>query len=302
MAASKTKTKLAPVRGMPMTALRRFLIDDWKSLILLTPSFLWLGLFFMIPLGVMAWTSLASEGFSARSYLIILTSAHYGVVMMTTFKIAITVTIGALFLAYPVAYVLAISHGVIRAVLLVGIIIPYWVDAIVRSFAWLIMLGDNGLINKTLIGIGIIHQPLPLLYNFFTVVVVMVQVLLPMTIIILFGAMLRIDRTLTTAARIHGASEWRAFWTIFFPLSLPGVYGAGLLVFVISLGFYIVPALLGSPNETMIAQTIMIEAQDLLDWAVASAAGILLLIAITAILTVYNIYFNIGRLWGETER
>ena len=95
--------------------------------------------------------------------------------------------------------------------------------------------------------------------------------------------MLRIDRTLITAAKIHGASGWHAFRTVFFPLSLPGVYGAGLLVFVLALGFYVTPALLGSPRETMIAQTIMVEASQLLDWPQASAAGAVLLIITTSI-------------------
>jgi putative spermidine/putrescine transport system permease protein len=118
----------------------------------------------------------------------------------------------------------------------------------------------------------------------------------------LFGAMLRIDRTLMAAAKIHGANEWQAFRTVFFPLSLPGVYGAGLLVFVLALGFYVTPALLGSPRETMIAQTIMVEANQLLDWPQASAAGAVLLLITTSIAAVYNHYFSLDRLWGGAEK
>jgi putative spermidine/putrescine transport system permease protein len=113
--------------------------------------------------------------------------------------------------------------------------------------------------------------------------------------------MLRIDRTLITAAKIHGASGWQAFRTVFFPLSLPGVYGAGLLVFVLALGFYVTPALLGSPRETMIAQTIMVEASQLLDWPQASAAGAVLLIITTSIAALYNRYFSLDRLWGGSD-
>src|ERR1051326_5076170 len=103
------------------------------------------------------------------------------------------------------------------------------------------------------------------------------------------------------AAKIHGASPWQAFRTVFFPLSLPGVYGAGLLVFVLSLGFYVTPALLGSPRQTMIAQTIMVEASDLLDWGQASAAGFVLLVITTTIAAIYNRYFALARLWGGSE-
>src|SRR6185312_7336209 len=191
----------------------------------------------------------------------------------------------ALLLAYPVAYVLTMSSGLRRGLILALVFIPYWVDIIVRSFSWLIMLGDHGLINKLLIDLGIVRAPLELLYNAFSVLV----------------AMLRIDRTLVAAAKIHGASGWQAFRTVFFPLSLPGVYGAGLLVFVLSLGFYVTPALLGSPRQTMIAQTIMVEASDLLDWGQASAAGFVLLVITTTIAAIYNRYFSLDRLWGGSE-
>ncbi len=207
----------------------------------------------------------------------------------------------ALVLAYPIAYVLTVAGGKLRGLILLFVLIPDWVDIIVRSFSWLIMLGDNGLINKTLIELGLLREPLPLLYNMFSVLIAMVQIVLPITIVTLFGAMLRIDRTLIAAAKIHGASEWQAFRTVFFPLSLPGVYGAGLLVFILAFGFYVTPALLGSPKETMIAQTIMIEASQLLDWAQASAAGAVLLVITTSIAAIYNRYFSLDRLWGGSE-
>src|SRR5260370_41853977 len=222
--------------------------------------------------------------------------------MLTRGKTAAIATAGALVLAYPIAYALTISRGKVRGLILVFVLIPYWVDIIVRSFSWLILLGDNGMVNKALTGIGIISAPLQLLYNPFSVLLAMVQILLPLTTVTLFGAMLRIDRTLMAAAKIHGASEWQAFRTVFFPLSLPGVYGAGILVFVLALGFYVTPALLGSPRQTMIAQTIMVEASQLLDWAQASAAGTVLLLITTAIAALYNRYFSLDRLWGGAAR
>ena len=200
-----------------------------------------------------------------------------------------------------IAIGVAVSPVPIIAVILilVFVFIPYWVDIIVRTFSWLILLGDNGLINKALGGLGI--HPLQMLYTPFSVLIAMVQILLPLTTVILFGAMLRIDRALVAAAKIHGANGWQAFRTVFFPLSLPGVYGAGLLAFVLSLGFYVTPALLGSPRETMIAQTIMVEASQLLDWEQASAAGFVLLVITTLIAWIYNRYFSLDRLWGGSE-
>ena len=192
--------------------------------------------------------------------------------MMTTVKTAGIATVFALLLAYPLAYALTISGGKVRALILVFVLIPYWVDIIVRSFSWLILLGDNGMVNKALMGLGIIATPLQLLYNPFSVLLAMVQILLPLTTVTLFGAMLRIDRTLITAAKIHGASGWHAFRTVFFPLSLPGVMAR--LKFSPRL-YCVTPAPLGSPRETMIAQTIMVK-RFRLDWPHERSAVLLI--------------------------
>jgi len=295
-------TALAEVRtGAPSrssTASRARLVPA----LLLLPCLIWIVVFFLWPLALMCWRSLASEGFSLESYQVLFTSPLYTKVMITTVRTAAVATAFALVLAYPIAYVLTVGGGKMRALILVFVLIPYWVDIIVRSFSWLILLGDNGMVNKALIALGLVGAPLQLLYNPFSVLLAMVQILLPLTTVTLFGAMLRIDRTLIAAAKIHGASDWQAFRTVFFPLSLPGVYGAGLLVFVLALGFYVTPALLGSPRETMIAQTIMVEANQLLDWPQASAAGAVLLLITTSIAAVYNRYFSLDRLWGGADK
>lgn len=269
--------------------------------LLLLPCLTWIFFFFLLPLTLMCWRSLAAGEFSLAAYAALFTSPLYAKVMLTTLKMASLATVAALILAYPVAYALTMTAGLWRAVILALVFIPYWVDIIVRSFSWLIMLGDHGLINELAITLGIIHAPLELLYNTFSVLAAMVQILLPLTVVILFGAMLRIDRTLIAAARIHGATDWAAFRNVFFPLSLPGVYGAALLVFVLALGFYVTPALLGSPRQTMISQTIMVQATELLDWGQASAAGFVLLVITTLIAAVYNRYFSLDRLWGGGE-
>lgn len=270
--------------------------------LLLAPCLIWIFIFFLLPLGLMCWRSLASEGFSFAPYETLFTSPLYVKVLLTTCKMASIATVCALLLAYPIAYTLTMTSGKLRGAILLFILIPYWVDIIVRSFSWLIMLGDNGLINKALIGLGLVSEPLALLYNSFSVLVAMTQILLPITIVTLFGAMLRIDRTLMAAATIHGAGDWQVFRHVFFPLSLPGVYGAGLLAFILSLGFYVTPALLGSPAETMISQTIMIEANENFDYERASAAGVLLLLITMALVAVYSRYFGLDRLSGGGGR
>jgi putative spermidine/putrescine transport system permease protein len=285
-------------RCRPAAARRR----AWSlPALLLMPCLAWLAFFFLMPLALMAWRSLADEGFSASAYRELFSSPLYVKVMLTTVKAAAIATSCALILAYPIAYALTNASGKTRGLILLFVLIPYWVDVIVRSFSWLIMLGDNGLINKALMALRLVREPLPLLYNPFSVLLAMTQILLPLTVVTLFGAMLRIDRTLLSAAKIHGASEWQAFRTVFFPLSLPGVYGAGLLVFILALGFYVTPALLGSPRETMVVQTIMVDANQLLDWRQAGAAGIVLLLVTTAMAAIYNSTFSLDRLWGGSD-
>ncbi|AMN40500.1 ABC transporter permease [Rhodoplanes sp. Z2-YC6860] len=269
---------------------------------LLLPCFAWISFFFLLPLSFMIWRSATGDAGSIAIYQDIITAPLYHKVLITTLQMTCTSTLLALLLGYPVAYALTVSGPKLRGLMLLFVLVPYWVDIIVRSFSWLVMLGDNGIINKALIGLGLISHPIQLLYTKYSVLMGMVQILLPFAIVTLFGAMLRIDRTLTTAAKIHGANEWQAFRTVFFPLSLPGVYGAALLVFILGLGFYVTPALLGSPKETMIAQTIMVEATQTLDWETASAAGTMLLVISTAIAAIYNRYFSLDRLWGGSDK
>jgi putative spermidine/putrescine transport system permease protein len=269
--------------------------------LLLGPALIWIGIFFLLPLGLMIWQSLAAHGFSLDVYRSLFTTPIYARALVTTFEISIITTLGCLILGYPVAYFLASSGPVLRGIVLILVIIPYWLDYVVRNFSWLILLGRRGLINRLLEDVGLVSGPLDLLYNLFSVLVGMVQVMLPLMILTLFGAMLRIDRQLVAAAEIHGARPWRAFWAVFFPLSLPGVYAACPLVFILALGFYITPALLGSPRETMISQIIMLIATELLDWPLACAAGALLLSVTVVVVVVYNRTFSIERLWGGRE-
>ena len=218
--------------------------------------------------------------------------------MLTTFETSAVVTAGCLLLGYPVAYLLATSGPRARTVMLVLVLLPYWLDYIVRSYSWMVLLGRMGLVNRALIDAGVVSAPLPILYTRWSVTVGMIQILLPLTVLTLYSAMLRIDQGLLHAAAAHGASPSAAFRRVFFPLSLPGVYGACLLTFVTSLGFYITPALLGGRKDTMISQLIVTVSTDMLDWSLASAVSVVLLGVSLVIVVVYNRFFSIDRLWG----
>ena len=281
-----------PALPTPGSKARPFILQA----VLLAPVLGWVTAFFLVPIGLMIWRSFAEAGLAP--YVTILTSPVYLKVLITTLKICLLTTLGCLALGYPIAYVLTVARPAVRGVVLILVILPYWLDYIVRSYSWMILLGRRGLVNQLALSLGLSERPLSLLYTLFSVSIGMIQILLPLMILTLFGAMLRIDRRLLDAAAIHGASRWRAFRTVFLPLSLPGVYAAGLLVFVSALGFYITPALLGGPEQTMISQTIMVLASDLLNWPLASAAGVLLLVVTTVLLALYNRFFSLDRMFG----
>jgi ABC-type spermidine/putrescine transport system permease subunit I len=266
--------------------------------LLLGPAVAWTFLFFLLPLAVMVSRSFQQDGPSLVHYRRLLATPLYLSAMLTTFQISLVVTAGCLLLGYPVAYLIATAGPRVRGLVLLLVVVPYWLDYIVRSYSWMVLLGRMGLVNRTLIGLGLISEPLSILYSIWSVDIGMIQILLPLMVLTLYGAMHGIDQRLIQAAAVHGAGPWQAFRRVFFPLSLPGVYGACLLTFVVSMGFYITPALLGGRKETMISQLIYTLASDMLDWPLASAVSVLLLIVSLAIVLVYNRLFSIDRLWG----
>jgi ABC-type spermidine/putrescine transport system permease subunit I len=165
----------------------------------------------------------------------------------------------------------------------------------VRTYAWMVLLGRNGVINKTLIGVGIIDQPLPLLYNFFGVLVGMVHVLLPYMVLPLYNAMRRVDPSLIQAAQGLGASPFMILWRIYLPLTMNGIAAGVILVFILSLGFFITPALLGGGKVMMIAPLIQQQVGDLLDWNFAAALSALLLAVTVAI-------YGLAQIWIERRQ
>jgi ABC-type spermidine/putrescine transport system permease subunit I len=173
--------------------------------------------------------------------------------------------------------------------------LPFWTSILVRTYAWMILLGRNGVLNQMLAGVGLISEPVALLYNVPGVLIGMVHVLLPYMVFPIYSAMLRVDRDLLLAAEGLGASSLSVFWRVFLPLTLPGVIAGTALVFILSLGFYITPALLGGGRVIMIAVLIEQQVRQFLDWGFASALSIVLLcFALLA-------FFVLNRTaWGRT--
>lgn len=255
--------------------LERGPVRRWSAgWILLLPAAILLAVFFLIPLGLMAATSLR-DGLS--TYGEIFTSPVYRLVLGNTVRTALLTTLLCLLLAYPYAYVLTRAGSKTRLVMLAVVLLPFWTSLLVRSFAWVGLLQDSGIINGFLQAIGLIDEPIALIRTPVGILIGMVHVLLPYMVLPLVTTMGEINPSVLRAAGSLGAGPWRRFGRIFLPLSLPGIISGAVLVFVLSLGFYITPALLGDARDAMIGETIV---QEVTRYGpvTASALGLLLLI------------------------
>ena len=210
--------------------------------------------------------------------------------LTTTLVISLMVTVTVLLISYPIAFYMAHRDGLRFTLVLFCVIVPYFTSIIVRTYAWMVLLGRNGLINSGLMGLGIIDAPLPLLYSKTGVLIGMVYVLLPYMVLTLYATMKAIDPSLMRAARGMGAGPVYAFRRVYFPLSVHGVVSGSLIVFILAIGFFITPALMGGPTDIMIAMLIERSVEILFNW---SGAAVMSLILLAATLVLYAIYYRI---------
>jgi len=236
--------------------------------------------------------------FSLANYARIATTPVYLQTLIITFEIAGWTTGLAMLAGYPVAYLLANSSARMRDSLTLLVLMPFWTSFLVRTFAWMILLGRNGAVNRLLLSLGITDAPLSFIYNFTGVMIGMVHAMLPLAILTMLSVMQSIDTNLVKAARTLGARGGQSFWRIYFRLSLPGLAAAGLLVFITALGFFITPALLGGRRETMISQVIIAVIQELLNFPFAGALAVLLLVAAGIVFYLYDRLLGMSTLSG----
>lgn len=234
----------------------------------MVPILVFLLTAFAYPVVQLLWLSLFGKTGTPtlEHYERLFTVPVYFAVLRNTFEIAGWTTLLCIVGGYPIAYFLATTTDKARNSLILWVLLPFWTSFLVRTFAWIVLLGRRGAINSVLESVGLIEAPLALLFNMTGVMIGMVHALMPLAVLTMLSVMETIDRKLMPAAFTLGARGGQAFWRIYFPLSLPGVAAAGLLVFITSLGFFITPALLGGPRETMITQVIISQIQELLNW------------------------------------
>jgi len=221
-------------------------------------------------------------------------------VLWITVWIAALVTVLALLAAYPIAYSLCHAGRGLAAAILVCVIVPYFTSIVVRTYSWMVILGRNGLINQVLLGAGVVDEPVSLMYNRTGVLIGMVYVLLPYLVLTLYATMKTIDANLLRAARGMGASGMFTFLRVFLPLSLPGVVSGCLIVYILAIGFFITPALMGGTEDMMLAMLIQREIDINLNWGLASLFALVLLAITLALYAVYYRYANIDRMLGRS--
>ena len=261
----------APAR--PEVAVERGL-DGWGWLVL--PGILFLGLVFFVP--VLGMVSRSVTDPSPANYAKISSDPLVWRSLVYTLRIAVTVTFICLVIGYAWAYIMSKAHSRLQIVMAALIMVPFWSSLLVRTYAWTVILRESGIVNQLLTRLGVISAPLELMGNTLGTLVGMTQILLPFMVLPLYAAMRQIDAELVPAAESLGANPAVAFARVFVPLSLPGVMAGCLLVFVISLGFYITPAILGNMRQPMFSQLIVMQSQVLFHPGVASALAVALLV------------------------
>jgi len=268
------------------------------NLVLILPLAAFFLVFFLIPFLYILYRSFWDPSFTLKHYVHIIQEPLYIKVIINTMKLAFVATAVCLLLGYPFAFLLATSSEKTSNRLLTVVLVPFWISLLVRTYAWIVILGRKGLINSLLLKIGIIDQPLTLLYSMKGVIIGMTHILLPYMIISLFSVMKGIDLELLKAARNLGASSFKAFVKVFFPLSLPGIAGGSLMVFVMGLGFFVTPALLGGPQDVVISVLIENQVNYILNWGFAFAISMVLCLIALVMVYLYNRYMGILRVVG----
>ncbi len=269
---------------------------DRRALLVL-PALGLVGVLFVGPVLWLLVRSVTQPELGLQNYAALVQRPVFLRVMWNTLGISVSVTALALLIGYPVAYTMATAGPRLRRALTFVVLIPFWTSILVRSFAWIVLLQRRGLVNQVLMGLGLTSQPLALVYNRAGVLIGMVQILLPFMVFPLYSVMSRVDATLAPAAGTLGAPPVRTFLRVTLPLTLPGVMAGSMLVFVVSLGYYITPALLGGPGDVMIAQMIEAQIADFGNWGLAGALAVTLLAITGSLLLVLHRAYSLRSVW-----
>ncbi|WP_198670557.1 ABC transporter permease [Oceanicella sp. SM1341] len=267
-----------------------------KPGLLVLPLLAFLAVFYLVPV-LMMLSRASGPALDFAPVQAALTSGVAAQVFWITLKVAVITTLATLVLGYPLALFTAIAPPWLSRLLLAAVMIPFWSSILVRSYAWMVLLGRQGMVNEALIGLGLIETPMRLLNTSFAVYVGMIHILLPFMVLPIYATMKGIDGRLVWAAENLGAGALSVLRFVILPLSLPGVFAGVLVVFILCLGFYVTPALLGGPGDLM-ASMLIAQEVDLYNWDLASAYAAVLLVVTLLIVAAFSRLLSLDRVMG----
>lgn len=260
------------------------------------PALFLVLIFFVVPVVALLARSVLEPAPGFGNYVALLGSSTYLRIFFNTFVVSAVVTVLSVAIGFPVAWMLAIMPARWSALLFAVILLSMWTNLLTRTYAWMVLLQRTGVINKILMGLGLIDQPLALVNNLTGVTIGMTYIMLPFVILPLRGVIKTIDPAILQAASVCGATRWQCLTRVLIPLALPGVAAGALMVFVMSLGYFVTPALLGGTSNMMLAEMIAQFVQSLVNWGMGGAAAFVLLVVTLAIYAVQLRLFGAGRL------
>jgi|TARA_B110000240_G_scaffold180525_1_gene211584 ABC-type spermidine/putrescine transport system permease subunit I len=281
--------------------LKTYASKERRALLGLTsPALLVILIVMVIPVGWLFYLSfIGSDGnFSLEHYQRMLDSKSYARIFLTTFKVSLLTTAICILIGYPLAYFLSQLPARVANICMLSVLLPFWTSLLVRTYSWLVLLQRKGIVNQVGMDFGFWDEPLKLVHNLSGTLVGMVHIMLPFLILPLYASMKSIPQEYIKASSNLGATPTQSFWQIFFPLSMPGLLAGSLIVFILSLGFFVTPAVLGGGKVIMVAMQITNNIELFFDWGAASALGVVLLVMTFVILFVASKLMRLDNVLG----
>ncbi|MFQ6186048.1 ABC transporter permease [Sinorhizobium meliloti] len=256
-------------------------------------------LFFVLPVAVLLTRSVTEPVPGLGNYAELLGSSTYLRIFANTFIVSGLVTFVSLLIGFPVAWALAIMPSRVASIVFAILLLSMWTNLLARTYAWMVLLQRTGVVNKMLFGMGLIDKPLPLVNNLTGVTIGMTYIMLPFIILPLYGVIRKIDPAILQAAALCGANRWQSLVRVLLPLAMPGMAAGALMVFVMSLGYFVTPALLGGTSNMMLAELIAQFVQSLVNWGMGGSAALVLLVVTLALYAVQLRFFGTNRMGGR---
>ena len=278
-----------------MNALRKHISPGW---VLVAPFLLLVVALYLGPIANILWLSVTDPAPGLGNYAKLYESDALPRIIWTTLRICIVTTVFSVLLGYSIAYAMVHCHQKQKNYMLTLLLVSFWISILVRTFSWLMLLGRNGLVNNTLESIGIISEPIAFMRNELGVLIGMVHYMVPYAVLPLLVNMQSLDTRVMDASRNLGATGAQTFWRVYLPLTTPGVVASTLLVFILSLGFYVTPAVLGGGKVLMIAEYISVQLLVTLQWGTAAMLAALMLFGVLAMLYIMSKFMKLSTVFG----